>query len=144
MYLFLHAAKASLADPISEFSSHVSAAQRAANLASFQQGKTKVLVASDAMTRGMDVTGVANVINYDAPVHATTYLHRVGRTGRAGQSGRAFTLLKHEDVRHFKNMLRKVDNTYVKDYKIANDTTAGLQSACQTALQSVQDTLAGI
>lgn len=46
-----------------------------------------MLIASDAMTRGMDVEGVANVVNYDMPVYAKTYVHRVGRTARAGQPG---------------------------------------------------------
>ena len=62
------------------------------------EGKVQVLVASDAMTRGMDVEGVANVINYDVPVYAKTYVHRVGRTARAGQAGRAFTLLIKKEV----------------------------------------------
>jgi hypothetical protein len=48
--------------------------------------KTKVLVCSDAMTRGMDVEGVANVVNYDAPVYVKTYVHRAGRTARAGEA----------------------------------------------------------
>ena len=86
------------------------------------------------MTRGMDILNVANVINYDAPVHTTTYLHRVGRTARAGQSGRAFTLLRHEDVRHFKSMLRKVDNAYVKDYAISAELLTELHDVCQEAL----------
>ncbi len=60
----------------------------------------QVLIASDAMTRGMDVEGVAQVLNYDAPVYAKTYVHRCGRTARAGRAGRAFTLLRKQ-VRHF-------------------------------------------
>lgn len=67
-------------------------------LADFTDGKVHVIVASDAMTRGMDVEGVANVINYDVPVYAKTYVHRVGRTARAGQAGRAFTLLVKKEV----------------------------------------------
>ena len=67
-------------------------------LAEFTEGRAQVLVASDAMTRGMDVEGVANVINYDVPVYAKTYVHRVGRTARAGQAGRAFTLLVKKEV----------------------------------------------
>ena len=56
----------------------------------------QVLVASDVMTRGMDVEGIAHVINYDAPVYPKTYVHRCGRTARAGRAGRAFTLLRKE------------------------------------------------
>ena len=57
-----------------------------------------MLVASDAMTRGMDVEGVMNVINYDVPVYAKTYVHRVGRTARAGKLGSSYTLLRKEEV----------------------------------------------
>lgn len=56
-------------------------------LAKFRNGQAQMLIASDAMTRGMDVEGVANVVNYDMPVYAKTYVHRVGRTARAGQPG---------------------------------------------------------
>eukprot|EP00887_Chlorella_sp_A99_P000347 scaffold13.g347.t1 len=59
----------------------------------------QVLVCSDAMTRGMDVAGVACVINYDAPVYVKTYVHRAGRTARAGRAGAVYTLLRHEDVK---------------------------------------------
>ena len=52
-----------------------------------------MLVASDALTRGMDVAGVGAVVNYDAPTFAKTYVHRAGRTARAGQHGK-FSLLK--------------------------------------------------
>jgi ATP-dependent RNA helicase DDX51/DBP6 len=68
-----------------ELSSHASSAARAASLARFKSGAATVLVASDAMTRGMDVEHVSAVINYDAPVYAKTYVHRWGL--RAG--GRA-------------------------------------------------------
>ncbi|KDO51204.1 hypothetical protein CISIN_1g0096412mg, partial [Citrus sinensis] len=65
-------------------------------LKAFREGKIQVLVSSDAMTRGMDVEGVNNVVNYDKPAYIKTYIHRAGRTARAGQLGRCFTLL-HKD-----------------------------------------------
>lgn len=67
-------------------------------LAAFRRGDVEVLVASDAMTRGMDVEGVMNVINYDVPVYAKTYVHRVGRTARAGKPGSSYTFLRKEEV----------------------------------------------
>ena len=57
------------------------------------------LVCSDSMARGMDVKGVSHVILYDAPSLVKTYIHRIGRTARAGETGTAYTLLKHEEVR---------------------------------------------
>ena len=67
------------------------------------------LISTDALTRGMDLPGVACVVNYDAPFHMKTYVHRVGRTARAGQAGVAYTLLTAPEVRPFKDMLRKAE-----------------------------------
>ena len=64
----------------------------------FQRREFQVLVSSDAMTRGMDVEGVRNVINYDMPKYTKTYVHRAGRTARAGQTGRCFTLMSKDEV----------------------------------------------
>ncbi|GMP93439.1 hypothetical protein CsSME_00043273 [Camellia sinensis var. sinensis] len=57
---------------------------RSKTLRAFREGEIQVLVSSDAMTRGMDVEGVRNVINYDVPAYIKTYIHRAGRTARAG------------------------------------------------------------
>ena len=57
-----------------------------------QSGAARVLVASDALTRGMDVAGVGAVVNYDAPAFAKTYVHRAGRTARARQHGEALVV----------------------------------------------------
>ena len=69
-----------------------------AALSAFREGRATVLVASDAMTRGMDVDDVAAVVSYDAPVYAKTYVHRVGRTARAGKEGAAYTILRKAEV----------------------------------------------
>lgn len=70
-----------------------SQSQRDSALRSFKSGKTKVLVATDVAARGIDIDSVSHVINYDVPVVPEDYVHRIGRTGRAGNSGRAITLL---------------------------------------------------
>lgn len=67
-------------------------------LDAFRAGDIQVIVASDAMTRGMDIEGVYNVINYDMPPYIKTYVHRAGRTARAGRPGRCFTLLRKDEV----------------------------------------------
>jgi ATP-dependent RNA helicase RhlE len=66
--------------------------QRTAALAGFQQGRYRVLVATDLASRGIHVQDIAHVINYDLPELAENFIHRVGRTGRAGGSGVASTL----------------------------------------------------
>ncbi len=58
-----------------------------------------MLVSSDGMSRGMDIPAVQCVVNYDAPAHFKSYLHRVGRTARAGAKGNAYTILTYEEVR---------------------------------------------
>lgn len=100
-----------------EYSAALPPEERRHSLEAFTSHQASILVCSDAMTRGMDVDNVGVVINYDAPVYVKTYVHRAGRTARAGKGGRVVTLLRREDVRHFKAMLRKADNTYVKDMK---------------------------
>lgn len=62
-------------------------------LTAFRAGAARILVASDALTRGMDVTAVEVVVNYDPAVYPKTYVHRAGRTARAGQSGTAISIL---------------------------------------------------
>jgi ATP-dependent RNA helicase RhlE len=69
-----------------------SQSQRSAALAGFQQGRFRVLVATDVASRGIHVQDIAHVINYDLPDVAENFIHRVGRTGRAGESGVATTL----------------------------------------------------
>ncbi|KAI0566638.1 RNA helicase [Gracilaria domingensis] len=64
-----------------------------------------VVVCSDVLARGMDILTVDTVINYDSPVHISTYLHRAGRTARAGRKGNVFTLLIGNQVRHFRTMV---------------------------------------
>ncbi|MBU6374280.1 MAG: DEAD/DEAH box helicase [Alphaproteobacteria bacterium] len=65
----------------------------------FKQGELQLLVASDVAARGLDIPDVSHVFNYEPPRHADDYVHRIGRTGRAGRKGEAFTLVAPEDDR---------------------------------------------
>ncbi|MDZ5448154.1 DEAD/DEAH box helicase [Labrys sp. ZIDIC5] len=73
---------------------------RMAALESFRNGEMPILVASDVAARGLDIPEVSHVFNFDVPVHADDYVHRIGRTGRAGRSGWAFTLVSSADGKH--------------------------------------------
>lgn len=73
--------------PAAEYSSAVPAAQRHATLGALRAGGAGIVVASDAMARGIDADTIGTVINYDAPTNIRAYLHRVGRTARAGRKG---------------------------------------------------------
>ncbi|MBO9603166.1 MAG: DEAD/DEAH box helicase [Novosphingobium sp.] len=83
---------------VGEIHGDMDQSSRLAELALFKEGKINILVASDVAARGLDIKGVSHVFNFDTPWHPDDYVHRVGRTGRAGAKGRAFTLVAPEDV----------------------------------------------
>ena len=70
----------------------------------FKKGEVNILVASDVAARGLDIKGVSHVFNFDTPWHPDDYVHRIGRTGRAGALGRAFTLVSGEDEEAIANV----------------------------------------
>ena len=76
---------------------NLSQTRRQAALDGFRDGKFQILVATDIAARGIDVTQISHVINYDIPSTPEAYIHRIGRTGRATRSGEAFTLVTEED-----------------------------------------------
>jgi superfamily II DNA/RNA helicase len=75
--------------------------QRLQVLDSFRQGGVQILVASDVAARGLDIPKVSHVFNFDVPSHAEDYIHRIGRTGRAGNKGDSITLAAPEDIRYW-------------------------------------------
>ncbi len=77
---------------------------RIAELDRFKDGKINILVCSDVAARGLDIKGVSHVFNYDTPWHPDDYVHRIGRTGRAGATGRAFTFVAPEDAEAIANV----------------------------------------
>ena len=83
-----------------------SQSQRNKALSGFQEGHFQVLVATDIASRGLHVDDVAHVINYDLPKMAEDFIHRVGRTGRAGAQGHASTLIAGADVMELRNIER--------------------------------------
>ncbi len=75
----------------------LSQSERTATMARFKAGDLRLLVCSDVAARGVDISGLSHVFNFDVPHHAEDYVHRIGRTGRAGLTGHAFTLAAPED-----------------------------------------------
>ena len=86
-------------------------AQRIAELDRFKAGDINILVASDVAARGLDIKGVSHVFNFDAPWHPDDYVHRIGRTGRAGATGKAFTLITDEDAENIANIEKLTGQT---------------------------------
>ena len=86
----------------------------------FRQRKFKILVATDVMGRGIDVSGISHIINYDLPELSDDYVHRVGRTGRMGREGVAYSFISRDEGRYLteieKRINRLLDRLNVKDY----------------------------
>ncbi|KAJ9547335.1 hypothetical protein OSB04_019878 [Centaurea solstitialis] len=133
---------------IKEYSGHQHQTVRSKTLRAFREGGIQVVVSSDAMTRGMDVEGVRNVINYDKPPYIKTYIHRAGRTARAGNSGRCFTLLQkmryslHEkNVKGFKKLLKKADIDSCPAHTVPSDSIESLRSIYASALEKLKESV---
>ena len=92
-----------------ELHSDCTLAQRRAALQGFKTGQFRILVATDIAARGIDVKDITLVINYDVPANPEDYVHRIGRTGRAGASGKAIMLAtpdQHRDVRDIEKLIQ--------------------------------------
>ena len=84
-------------------------------LRDFRSGKTRIMVATDVMSRGIDIKGIYLVMNYDVPGDAEDYVHRIGRTARAKTEGMAVTLISQEDMFKFSKIERLIDRELDKD-----------------------------
>ncbi|MDQ4128146.1 MAG: DEAD/DEAH box helicase [Actinomycetota bacterium] len=82
--------------------------QRTKTLAGFARGRTRILVATNVAARGLDIPDVSHVVNYDLPEDVETYVHRIGRTARAGKDGVAATLVGEAEVREFDKIQRSL------------------------------------
>jgi len=94
-----------------EIHSNRSLAQRREALDGFKSGRYRVLVATDIAARGIDVNGIEVVVNFDLPENSEDYVHRIGRTGRAGYAGRAISFAtpdQRNDIRSIERLIRKV------------------------------------
>jgi superfamily II DNA/RNA helicase len=98
-----------------------SQAERMAALEAFKQGTVEVLVATDVAARGLDIAELPCVINYDLPYNAEDYVHRIGRTGRAGASGDAISLYSDKDARLLQDIEKLIK------HKIARLELAGFE-----------------
>jgi len=100
----------SLGMPVAELHGDMSQIRRYDALASFSSGTNEFLVASDVAARGLDIPGIENVINYNMPKKMTHYVHRVGRTARIGNTGRAISFIGEEDKELMKEVIKNSHN----------------------------------
>jgi superfamily II DNA/RNA helicase len=99
---------------------------RMKTLAAFRSGELRLLVASDVAARGLDIPDVSHVFNYDVPHHADDYVHRIGRTGRAGKLGQTFMIVTPADSRNLDKVLKLIGQNPVEitvdlDWSLAKD-----------------------
>jgi len=103
----------------------MSQGQRDGVMIAFKGGRERLLVATDVAARGLDITGVSHVVNYDIPNSPDVYVHRIGRTGRAGESGRAITLITPKQRRELEAIERHA-KTDIEPW-VANGDRPGAQ-----------------
>jgi superfamily II DNA/RNA helicase len=85
--------------------------KRMETLDKFRRGEVRLMVCSDVAARGLDIKGLSHVFNFDVPIHAEDYIHRIGRTGRAGKEGRAFTFATPAELRHLAAIEKLIGNS---------------------------------
>jgi len=101
-----------------EIHGDIDQATRQKQLEAFKNGDIDFLVASDVAARGLDVKGVSHVFNFDAPWHPDDYVHRIGRTGRAGAKAKAFTFVTKADEEAIENIEKLIGNKIVRLGKV--------------------------
>jgi ATP-dependent RNA helicase DeaD len=84
-------------------------------MSAFREGSVRILVATDVVGRGIDVSGISHIINYDIPQFCDDYVHRVGRTGRMGREGVAFTFVTPEEGNELTRIEMRIDRLLKRD-----------------------------
>jgi superfamily II DNA/RNA helicase len=101
--------------------------QRTRTLTALQRGRLRVLVATDVAARGIDVQTISHAINFDLPMQAEDYVHRIGRTGRAGRNGKAVTLAEHRE----RHKVKRIEHFI--GHAIPSEEISGLEPRRQSA-----------
>ncbi|KAG0077176.1 ATP-dependent RNA helicase dbp6, partial [Linnemannia elongata] len=128
---------------VAEFSSDLPKSKRQAILRAFNNGEIHLLICSDLISRGMDLSPVSYVINYDSPVYMKKYIHRVGRTARAGKTGTAYSLVEMQEARHFKEMISKAGHwDKIGRVNVKSQEVKDLVPGYTKALAGLKDVLA--
>ena len=103
-----------------EIHGDLSQSKREQVIKSFRKMEIQLLVATDIAARGLDIEGITHIFNYDIPREGESYIHRIGRTGRAGESGMAFTFVTEKDMDTLRSIEKKIDMN-IKASKLSNE-----------------------
>ncbi|KAJ7911507.1 P-loop containing nucleoside triphosphate hydrolase protein [Mycena leptocephala] len=122
------------------YSSDLGASERRSILDKFRAKEIQILVCSDLISRGIDISHVSHVVSYDVPVDMRKYVHRVGRTARAGRAGDAWTIVEEQEARYFKTMLKQADHlAKIKRIKVDEKALAPLAVYYEGALSQLKE-----
>lgn len=122
---------------MAEFSSRLTPGERKKTLKEFEQGKIHLLVSTDAAARGIDINGVKCVVNYDAPQYIRTYIHRIGRTARAGKAGLAFTFLLGVQEKDFLQMVSDAGSPGIQKQTIKPELLKNMEARYEETLSEL-------
>ena len=128
-----------LGHKVGELSSAVKGRKKV--LSKLQRGVIDIVVCSDVMARGIDVEGLDGVVSYDVPAYSKAYIHRVGRTARAGKEGTAISLCEEKQVKNFIKMLKDAGIEGVEEFKISEEKLESWRDEYVQCLDSVKNQL---
>jgi superfamily II DNA/RNA helicase len=109
---------------VSQIHGDMDQSDRIKELDRFKSGDITIIVASDVAARGLDIPGVSHVVNYDVPHHAEDYVHRIGRTGRAGKTGIAYTLMTEAEGENLAQVEKLIHQKIQRFGAVAEDPVA--------------------
>ncbi|KAK6906283.1 hypothetical protein I203_100268 [Kwoniella mangroviensis CBS 8507] len=122
------------------YTGELKSSERKRILSDFSEGKINLLVCSDLIARGMDLPSVANVISYDVPLDMRKYVHRVGRTARAGREGTAWTLVEKQEALHFKGMMNTAGHLKaIRKVKVKEDDLSDYKESYEIAMKRLKE-----
>ncbi|KAI8980534.1 P-loop containing nucleoside triphosphate hydrolase protein [Pilobolus umbonatus] len=125
---------------VREYSSDIRPKERKLLIKKFKAGEINVLICSDLIGRGIDLDTVQFVVSYDVPLYMDKYIHRVGRTARAGREGEAYTIAEYHEAQHFRKILRHAGHLkQLTPYKIEKDKLKELTADYEKAIQSLAE-----
>ncbi|WWD20833.1 hypothetical protein CI109_105310 [Kwoniella shandongensis] len=122
------------------YTGEMKSGERKKLLADFTDGKVNLIVCSDLIARGMDLPSVSQVVSYDVPLDMRKYVHRVGRTARAGREGTAWTMIEKQEALHFKGMMNAAGHLKsIRKVKVKEEDLAGYRESYDIAMRRLKE-----